>query len=56
MEEIAPGLWHWAAAHPKIKIRVHSYYLAGERVLIDPIEPEEGLDWFAEHGPPSTSF
>jgi hypothetical protein len=52
MEEIAPGLWHWVAAHPKIKIRVHSYYFAGERILIDPIEPADGLDWFAEHGPP----
>ncbi len=53
MEEIAPGIWHWAAPHPRIKIRVHSYYLPGERVLIDPIAPAERLDWFAEHGPPT---
>jgi hypothetical protein len=52
VEEVVPGIWHWAAAHPKIKIRVHSYYLASERVLIDPIEPDEGLDWFAERGAP----
>ena len=52
MEEVAPGIWHWAAPHPRIRIRVHSYYLPSEHVLIDPIEPEEGLDWFAEHGPP----
>jgi hypothetical protein len=52
VEEIAPGLWHWSARHPRIKIRVHSYYLPAERVLIDPIEPEDGLDWFVEHGPP----
>ena len=52
MEEIAPGIWHWTALHPRIKIRVSSYYLAAERVLIDPIAPDEGLDWFAEHGPP----
>ena len=52
MDEIASGLWHWSARHPRIKIRVHSYYLPAERVLIDPIEPEDGLDWFAEHGPP----
>ena len=50
MEEIAPGLWHWSAPHPRIKIRVHSYYLPAERVVIDPIEPENGLGWFAEHG------
>jgi len=53
VEEVAPGIWHWAARHPNIGIRVHSYYLDTERVLIDPIAPAEGLDWFAEHGPPT---
>ncbi len=53
MEEIIPGVWHWSAVHPNIKIPVHSYYLESERVLIDPIAPDEGLDWFAEHGPPT---
>jgi hypothetical protein len=53
VEEIAPGIWHWAAPHPRIKSVVHSYYLPAERVLIDPIAPEDGLEWFAEHGPPT---
>lgn len=53
MEEIVPGIWHWSATHPKIKIFVHSYYLSQEGVLIDPIEPDEGLEWFAEIGPPT---
>jgi hypothetical protein len=53
MEEIVPGLWHWSAVHPNIKIPVHSYYLEAEHVLIDPIAPDGGLDWFAEHGPPA---
>ena len=53
MEEIAPGIWHWSAEHPKIRILVHSYYLSAEGVLIDPIAPASGLDWFAENGPPS---
>ena len=53
MEEVAPGIWHWAAVHPRIKIEVSSYYLPAERVLIDPIAPSEGLDWFAEQGPPT---
>jgi hypothetical protein len=53
VEEIAPGIWHWTALHPRIKIEVSSYYLPAERVLIDPIAPSEGLDWFDEHGPPS---
>ena len=52
MEEIAPGIWHWAAPHPRIGIRVHSYSLPAERTVIDPIAPPEGLDWLAEHGPP----
>jgi hypothetical protein len=53
VEEIAPGIWHWAAPHPRIGIDVHSYFLPAERVLIDPIAPVDGLDWFAEHGPPT---
>lgn len=53
MEEIAPGLWHWTAAHPRIRIHVSSYYLAAEGVLIDPIAPEAGVEWFAGHGPPT---
>ena len=53
MEEIAPGIWHWTALHPRIKIEVSSYYLFAERVVIDPIAPSDGLDWFAEHGPPT---
>ena len=27
MEQIVPGVWHWTAVHPNIKIPVHSYYL-----------------------------
>ncbi len=30
MNEIIPGIYHWTAAHPKIKIEVSSYYLADE--------------------------
>jgi hypothetical protein len=52
VEEVAPGIWHWAAPHPRIQIRVHSYYLPAERTVIDPIAPAGGLEWLAEHGPP----
>ena len=51
MEEILPGIFHWTQAHPKIKIHVSSYYLQPERVLIDPLIPDEGLEWFADHPP-----
>ena len=53
MEEIVPGIWHWSAPHPRIKIRVHSYCLPDEGVLIDPIVPTDGLGWFEEHAPPT---
>lgn len=53
MNEIAPGIWHWIARHPRINIDVSSYYLLAEHVLIDPLVPGEGLDWFEEHGSPT---
>jgi hypothetical protein len=52
MNEIAPGLWHWTARHDHIGSEVSSYYLLGERVLIDPMIPAEGVEWFEDNGPP----
>ena len=52
MQEIAPGLWHWTAAHEVIGIDVSSYYLAAERVILDPMLPAEGLEWFEARGEP----
>ena len=49
---IRPGLFHWTAAHPKIRIEVSSYWLADARILLDPLLPSGGLDWLAEAGPP----
>jgi len=52
-KEILPGLFHWTAVHPRIGVPVHSYYLARERVLIDPLLPTPGgLAWLRKHGPP----
>ena len=53
MQEIVPGIWHWTARHPRIGIEVSSYFLPAERVVIDPIAPGDGLDWFAGHDPPT---
>lgn len=50
---MAPGLWHWTARHPHIHAEVSSYYLERERVAIDPLLGDEGLQWLAEHGPPA---
>jgi hypothetical protein len=52
MNEIAPGLWHWTARHEHISSEVSSYYLLSERVLIDPMIPAEGIEWFEENGTP----
>ena len=51
MEEIAPGIWHWTAKHPKLGIDVSSYFLVGPGVLLDPLEPPED-DRLDELGPP----
>lgn len=50
MEEIAPGLWYWTARHPHIRSEVSSYYLAPERVLLDPMMPPAGPRWFHDLG------
>jgi hypothetical protein len=50
--ELKPGLWHWTARHEHIHADVSSYYLAAERVLIDPMIPADGLEWFERQGRP----
>jgi glyoxylase-like metal-dependent hydrolase (beta-lactamase superfamily II) len=52
MNEILPGVVHWKQVHPNIGAEVSCHYLVAERVLIDPMEPAEGLDWFRDQGPP----
>lgn len=47
MEEVLPGVFHWTARHPRIGIEVSSYWLEQGGVLLDPLVPAEGLDWFA---------
>ncbi|HEY1274073.1 MAG TPA: hypothetical protein VGF25_04160 [Thermoleophilaceae bacterium] len=46
MDEILPGLFHWSAYHEGIRQDVHSHFAADARALIDPMLPDEGLDWF----------
>jgi hypothetical protein len=46
VREILPGLYHWTALHEGIGFDVSSYFVAQPRVLIDPMLPEAGLDWF----------
>ena len=53
MKEIAPGLYHWTAMHPRIQFEVSSYFVSDSATLIDPVvPPDEGLEWFrGEHEP-----
>jgi hypothetical protein len=46
IHEILPGVLHWTAPHPSAGLESGSYYLAAEGILIDPIAPPEGLEWF----------
>lgn len=50
MEEILPGVFHWKAVHPRIKIEVDSHFLAGSGTAIDPLLPAEGIEWLDGRG------
>jgi hypothetical protein len=46
IHEVLPGVWHWTARHPSAGLESCSHYLVEEGILIDPIAPAEGLEWF----------
>jgi hypothetical protein len=46
IHEVLPGVLHWTARHPSARLESGSHYLVQEGVLIDPIAPPEGLEWF----------
>lgn len=46
IREVLPGVLHWTARHPSARLESGSHYLVEEGVLIDPIAPPEGLEWF----------
>ncbi|HEY3829921.1 MAG TPA: hypothetical protein VGL57_12050 [Solirubrobacteraceae bacterium] len=52
MEEILPGLIHWSAFHDGIGQLVHSSFVCDSGTLLDPMEPEGGLDAIAAIGSP----
>ena len=51
MKEIAPGLRWFTALRESIGMQVSSYWLPEERVVIDPMVPEEGLEAFDDAPP-----
>lgn len=50
MREIIDGVFHWKAAHPKIKIEVGCHFVAASGTAIDPLMPDDGIEWFEEWG------
>lgn len=50
MEEILEGVFHWKARHPQIKILVGCHFVTASGTLIDPLLPEEGIEWFDDRG------
>ena len=46
MDEIAPGIFHWTAFRETIGMDVHSYWIEPAGLVLDPMVPEEGLDWW----------
>jgi hypothetical protein len=48
MYEIAPGIRHWTAEHPKLGIDVSSYWLPSLNVLLDPIAVPDDVEDVAE--------
>lgn len=46
IREVLPGVHHWTRVHPRIRAVVSSYYVEPAGVLIDPLLPREGLEWF----------
>jgi hypothetical protein len=51
IREVLPGLHHWTRVHPRIRAVVSSYYVEPAGVLIDPLVPREGLEWFEARRP-----
>jgi hypothetical protein len=54
MNEILPGIWHWATPNPRIGgTLVSSYWLDESGVFIDPLLAEDaGLGWFESRSTP----
>jgi glyoxylase-like metal-dependent hydrolase (beta-lactamase superfamily II) len=51
VEEVLDGVHHWKGKHPKLGFEVSCHFIAGSGTAIDPLLPEEGIEWFDEHRP-----
>jgi hypothetical protein len=53
IREVLPGVHHWTALHPRIRLPVDSYYIEPARIVLDPLVPREGLEWFEHRQTPN---
>jgi len=51
VDEVLDGIYRWTAKHPNIGFEVGCHFVAGSGTAIDPLLPEEGIEWFDEHRP-----
>jgi hypothetical protein len=52
IREVLPGVHHWTRVHPRIRAVVRSYYVEPAGVVIGPLIPREGLEWFEDRRRP----
>jgi hypothetical protein len=50
MEEIIDGVFHWKAIHPRTESEVGCHFVPGSGTVIDPLLPDEGIEWFDDRG------
>ncbi len=50
MEEVIDGVFHWKAVHPRIEAEVSCHFVPRSGTLIDPLAPDEGIEWFDGRG------
>ena len=50
MEEIVEGVFHWTAVHPNTGSEAGCHFVAGSGTAIDPLLPDEGVEWFDGRG------
>lgn len=50
MDEVIEGVIHWQAMHPRIRAEVDCHFVTGSGTAIDPLLPDEGIEWFDGRG------
>jgi hypothetical protein len=51
VQELLSGLFHWYAVHPNHGMQVSCHFVIGSGTVLDPLLPDEGIEWFDDHRP-----